>query len=1515
LTARIFPVAVNYHAADGSWQPIDNTLVADATGFHNAANSFGVHVPVDISQGVSVSSGNSDVSLMLEGASGKGSVSGPSDTFAGVLPDVSVSYLALGSGVKETLRLQGSAAPSQFVFDLKVSAGLTPMLAPNGALMVVGHGKTVFVLPAPFAFAAASGSELPRPGVAAEPVKGALTGSGTAWKLTLRLDASWLAGALRAGDVVIDPTIDPAESQDCSLDSDSPTVSSCGASTLNAGYNSSGGGSDHRSLVQFNVRQALGPDAVVLNAQLGMYLAGESTSTAKPIGLYQVSRAWTAGTELISDCGYSEWVPLATWDTYDGTHAWTSPGGDFASNASTVNPAVGESLGWYYWYPTQLVQSWEDGAQNDGLLLKDTVDGQVNNELQFASGAYSDSSKRPYLQVSFEPRLGEQPQFTILPTRLTDRMGLDVNPASGNLILNNLDLNIAGTGLDFTDVRTWQSLDTGVAHAYGNWSDSNWIGATVYQDGSVAVTGLEDGAALPFLRQSDGSFLSPPGIKAVLCAVNGTTCTGTSAYALTFDASQERIDFNANGQVQDYVDRYGNTISATWESQCGQPFITKWTDTQGRTISQTCATSAAQIGSVTDQPGARSVSYNYDPTVPSQLDRFVDAETNTTTYGYTAGKVTQITTPAGNVVKITYDSSGQVTSVMRTTDSAHTTGPTTIYDYYNSGYPSWWTSNLCPAGSVKETVVFDADASTTLSGGHYTSSNGHFVVYCANAQDEVVAAVNSASPPHEHEYTYDQYGNMTLVQNTPGNGYLSYIYLHDDLLCAFVDSQPHTSCQDTTGLKTTYFYQDGAPGHQFLPTTITDPQGNYEQYCYYDGNQSGCPSDSGPNGALETATNELPTQNAIKYTYNSNGTVNTFTDADGNVWSYGYDGKGNPTSTTPPPGSGLGTPTNTPDAESRPHVVTDGDPGHSETITYDNLDRVTNIAYASGPTFHYNYDADGNLTSGTDPQGTTTYYPDSLGRDTEVARPDGTYTQYSWDPNSNLTSVYTDPGVATTYSYNGLNQNTEVNGLTTSATLSYDAEGRQSTETYGNGDQITYSYNDPAGRATEIKVTNSAGQEIENLEYDYHSGCNGSNAITGLVQCAQDQYMNQGWTYRYDTLNRLTSAQSSGSAPSYSYTLDGNGNHTSETVGSAPTLYYAYDSANELCGFAHGPAPGCDGAFTYDAAGNELTADDPGTLGFSYTYNNADQTTSITPPGSSSDRVTYRGAGEGDLSGLGPANYQATVLGVLAQYQITGGDGSSTRAHSASADLANVDDLTTFVRDAYGNLVANVSPTGTASYYVQDPSGSVVDLLDGVTGAVDHGFTITPDDQTLPSANCPPDTFGPYGKLNEPGGLLPAGDAGFYDPNTGSTTQIIAFSCPDMPAAPIDGGVGGGGVGFVDGVASFAKVPWVVDPFPAEEEGAIQNTLGRIDAGQTPIGALLAKWGDKFKNINKKDGSNLLPGSSGNGSPYKEYRVLPPQGTSGAGARRIVANPGTGEVYYTWTHYGDAGAPPFVRIR
>ena len=129
-----------------------------------------------------------------------------------------------------------------------------------------------------------------------------------------------IAGAAGSGGGAASPvrsaaSVSPGLTQDCPVASNSQTTSLCNSTVDKVGWD---GIDTDNSLVQFNIKSALpSSDVNVLNAQLGLYLAESSTKNWVSVSVYAVTKPWTTA---------------ATWNTYDGTHAWTTPGGDFRSN-------------------------------------------------------------------------------------------------------------------------------------------------------------------------------------------------------------------------------------------------------------------------------------------------------------------------------------------------------------------------------------------------------------------------------------------------------------------------------------------------------------------------------------------------------------------------------------------------------------------------------------------------------------------------------------------------------------------------------------------------------------------------------------------------------------------------------------------------------------------------------------------------------------------------------------------------------------------------------------------------------------------------------------------------------------------------------------------------------------------------------------------------------------------------------------------------------------------------------
>jgi YD repeat-containing protein len=519
----------------------------------------------------------------------------------------------------------------------------------------------------------------------------------------------------------IDANVTLGASQDCSLISNKPTEHSCTATSDKVGWD---GVDTDNTLIQFNIKGALPPDANVLNAELGMHLSGSSTSKAVSVSAYALLKPWTTS---------------ATWNTYDGTHAWEQAGaekvgGDYTTTNTVLNPSVVGPPGWAHWYPTQIVQEWANGTQeNRGLELADTTQRQTNDALTFNSSRAG--STKPYLTISWTPRGQEDPTaYTTQPFPIDGTSTMKANLASGDLFVNSNDLSVTPkAGPPLLAEHNYDSRDE------EGGSVNPWYslpGASVYHDGSVAI-GINRYDFEPFILQSNGSFLTPRGIHATLCKINGTTCTGNSvdgskpAYALTFNENGTapyyregyKMDFASNGGVWSIADASGNAIVWNYEGKLklkdgeGHTFTRNTTEVDGFTVTSSWTESGGS---------GREVKYAYNS--GGQLETFTDAEGHKTKYAYESGSglLKEITAPTGAVTKLSYtsDKSRRITRI-EGAESNGAKGPWE-YTYYEAG--------KAPAPC---TATQKAVAATSLERGG---------LYCSNPFDEV-EKVHELKPP------------------------------------------------------------------------------------------------------------------------------------------------------------------------------------------------------------------------------------------------------------------------------------------------------------------------------------------------------------------------------------------------------------------------------------------------------------------------------------------------------------------------------------------------------------------------------------------------------------------------------------------------------------------------------------------------------------------------------------------------------------------------------------------------
>ena len=88
----------------------------------------------------------------------------------------------------------------------------------------------------------------------------------------------------------------------------------------------------------------------------------------------------------------------ATWNKYDGTNAWTTPGGDFTTT-NRVSKKIDADAAWFTWNAATLIQDcYNNQSKNVHLLLnrKDTT-----YYVYFASREYATTSLRPKLTVTY----------------------------------------------------------------------------------------------------------------------------------------------------------------------------------------------------------------------------------------------------------------------------------------------------------------------------------------------------------------------------------------------------------------------------------------------------------------------------------------------------------------------------------------------------------------------------------------------------------------------------------------------------------------------------------------------------------------------------------------------------------------------------------------------------------------------------------------------------------------------------------------------------------------------------------------------------------------------------------------------------------------------------------------------------------------------------------------------------------------------------------------------------------
>ena len=635
----------------------------------------------------------------------------------------------------------------------------------------------------------------------------------------------------------------------------------------------------------------------------------------------------------------------------------------------------------------------------------------------------------------------------------------------------------------------------------------------------------------------------------------------------------------------------------------------------------------------------------------------------TNIYGSPVGNITQLTSPSGRWIKLSYDGANRIT---RAEDNS---GRAVTYAYDASGRLQTVTD---PKGGLTD---YTYDASHRM----LTIKDARRITFLTNEYDANGRVSKQTQPDgttYQFAYTLDA-GKVTRTDLTDPSGFVRRVDFNAD---GYPVGDTHALGRPEEQQAT---YERQASTN--LTTAVVDALGRRTTYAYDGwGNVSSETRLAGTADAVTTtftyepvyhqlATVTDPLQHTTTLGYGARGKLVSVRDPLGHETTLAYNGAGQPVSVT--------------NALSK-----------TTSFEYDlnELVAVTDPLARKATRF---FDAAGRMLRTSDPLGAVTRYTyDALNQATKATDALGGETIFAYDANGNLLSLTDARGKQTVWAYDDMDRATSRRDpLLRSQLFEYDQDGNLVEATDRRGQVTSYGY-DALGRATfaGFGETGSPATYESTVEYGYDDGDRLTSAVdsqTGTV------------TLAYDGLDRLASETNPRGSLSYGY--DAAGRRTSMTVAGQTATTYGYDDADRLTSITKGTSTV---GFAYDDADRRTSLTLPNGVVQAYGYDDADQLVSI----------AYR-LGQttlGELAyGYDPGGRRVTLAGSWARTGLPAAVasasyddanrltnwGGSTLGYDQEGNLTS-DGTLAYVWDARGRL-ASLSGGGSSASFAYDPLG------------------------------------------------------------------------------------------------------------------------------------------------------------------------------------------------------------------
>ncbi|THB75563.1 MAG: RHS repeat protein, partial [Gammaproteobacteria bacterium] len=653
-----------------------------------------------------------------------------------------------------------------------------------------------------------------------------------------------------------------------------------------------------------------------------------------------------------------------------------------------------------------------------------------------------------------------------------------VNAATGNLVIQNVDENLVGAGIDSIAVRTYNQFGQWNGTSFDNWRIGfyrrvyNLTGTANTVGSTVTKTNADGSESLYTYDATTGKYV---------------TTEGAGAHqTLTYDDANDAWTWSdAQGDVSEtYTGKNGYWKIVSSETRAGEVtnYIYDWEgnlirleDSSGQRLNLAYDDETGLLDAITvfygDGWGHYTTRYYYDRY--DRLERVVvdlspenfsigDANTYTTTYTYdgASDRIASISQTDGTHVSFTYERSGRDYKVRTMTDAQ---GDISVFTY------SEGSTNV--QDSLGNITTFHYDAQNRLIKVEQPSIGGvrstvEYEYNDLNDADNITRIIDANG--NEVVYQYDANGNQIYQRDQLGNvierTYNANSQLETETVYLVADPDGDGTGQPQDPQTSRYVYYPSG----YLAYSI-DAEGGVSKNEW-----------DNATGNLEVATQF--TQNRYDISQLGNSETPTSTQMDSWVANHADKSQAIKTEYT---------------YDFRGQVA-------SSTIWSD-LDNLGNGIPGTESTTYYVYDAKGRLLKTVDPRAASaadeayashiTY--DGLGRVLSTTNAADAVTTTVYDDANNKVIVTSASGLITTSTYNAggeLISVTQAGDGQSYATTSYeyDAAGNLIKETDTDGNETKNIYDtqnrlvatfDAEGYLTEIKY-DIAGNVIETIKYE-----------------------------------------------------------------------------------------------------------------------------------------------------------------------------------------------------------------------------------------------------------------------------------------------------------------------------------------------------------------------------------------------------------------------------------------------